>query len=380
MEGSAELRIVLLGKTGAGKSSTGDSILRKPFKASCSGNSDTAKCKAATKTVDGRKITVIDTPGYFCTECPDKELKPEIAKCIIECSPGPHAFLIVLPVRRYTEEEKKAVEEIQKMFGEEALKYAVVLFTRGDQLDANMTIRKFVNKNSHLKTLVQKCGGRLLAIDNKHWNNPTKGHGDETRNAKEIQKLLNIIDKMVERNGGKHYTNEMLKNVTQVIEEETVKIRQGPGEQLPDSIVEAMAKEKVMERFLKQAAGVSTGVLIGALLGVGAVTVLLVCLTVKVCTSDGGTAAAAVAGAEGVVAAATGIGLGAAAGAAAGVIAGVAACVGAISGGITGAKAANTAESPIDAAEKAFHAVTEPAVKCVKDKIDKMIGKSVAKK
>ncbi|XP_035248875.1 GTPase IMAP family member 4-like [Anguilla anguilla] len=369
--GSAELRIVLLGKTGAGKSSTGNTILReKLFTTSCYGNSDTATCKAATKTVDGRKITVIDTPGYFCTECPDEELKPEIVKSITECSPGPHAFLIVLAVGRQTPEEKKTVEEILKTFGEEALEYAVVLFTHGDQLDDNVTIQQFVDKNSYLKTLVQKCGNRFHVIDNKCWNNPTEGPDDERSNAAQIKKLMNTIDQMVERNGGKHYTNAMLQAVAQAIEEEMAK-----GKKREE------AKRSVIKRFLIQAAGVSTGVLVGALLGalacVGLAAVLLVNLTVKVCMAGGGATAAAVAGAEclAAVSAATGIGLGATVG----VIVGAGACVGAIAGGIAGARAANEAESLIDAAERAFLAVKEPVVNYVKNKTEDTMPKGCKK-
>ncbi|KAJ8341361.1 hypothetical protein SKAU_G00336520 [Synaphobranchus kaupii] len=208
MEGSANLRIVLLGKTGAGKSSIGNSILgKKLFRTSCEANSDTSQCEAKTDTVDGRSITVIDTPGFCSTDCSDEELKAEILKCIIECSPGPHAFLIVLPVRRQSAEEKKVVEEILEMFGQETLKYSVVVFTHGKQLEG-MPIQRFVERNSHLKALVEKCGNRLHVVDNTEWNNCTEGHGDERSNGVQIKKLLKTIDQMVNQNRGEYYINK----------------------------------------------------------------------------------------------------------------------------------------------------------------------------
>ncbi|XP_035249277.1 uncharacterized protein LOC118214021 [Anguilla anguilla] len=338
----AHLRIIMLGKTGVGKSSTANTILGENlFTTSCLANSDTATCKAATNTVDGRKITVVDTPGCFSTECPDEKLKPEITRCIVECSPGPHAFLIVLPVRRYTEEEKKAVDEIVKMFGKEALKYAVVLFTNGAQLDNNVTIRKFVDENDHLKTLVQKCGNRFHVIDNKHWSNPTEGPDDERSNAVQIKKLLNTIDQMVKQNGGKHYTNEMLQAVAQAIEEE---------------MAEGKTRVKAKESVMILLAGVTAGTLCGALLGTAAGSAVI---NIAKAIKSGDTEAIALAGVQTVTMLTSQLGKKLAVGP--GLAEGLSVGAGAIAGGIIGASAVSEAETVEEGVKRAISAVTGAA-------------------
>ncbi|XP_064176422.1 E3 ubiquitin-protein ligase TRIM35-like [Anguilla rostrata] len=130
----------------------------------------------------------------------------------------------MLPVRGQTQVEKRVVEDLLEAFGEEALKYAVVLFTNGDRLEDNETIQQFVDKRDHLKTLVQKCGNRFHVIDNIYWNNPTEGDDEVRSNVVQIKALLNTIDQMVEQNVGECYTNEMLQAVEQAIEEEMAKV------------------------------------------------------------------------------------------------------------------------------------------------------------
>uniref|UniRef100_A0A671UQ39 AIG1-type G domain-containing protein n=1 Tax=Sparus aurata TaxID=8175 RepID=A0A671UQ39_SPAAU len=236
--------IVILGKTGAGKSSLANTIFGEDeFKIYHTLSSGTTKCQANTRSVNGRRITLIDTPGFFDTHRSEEELKPEMVRCITECAPGPHAFLIVLKVERFTEHEQEVIKKIQENFSEDALKYAVIVFTHGDQLPEGETIENFVSQNKNLRDLVEKCGGRC------HVHNE---EDDYRSNKFQVEELLNTLDKMTEANQGRYYTNEML----QVVKRETER-------------EEEHAKKSFIDRLLIRSAGVATGALLGAFLGVG---------------------------------------------------------------------------------------------------------------
>uniref|UniRef100_A0AAQ4QIY9 AIG1-type G domain-containing protein n=1 Tax=Gasterosteus aculeatus aculeatus TaxID=481459 RepID=A0AAQ4QIY9_GASAC len=264
-----EMRIVMLGKTGVGKSSLANTIFgEKLFQIGDTGNSETSECRSETRCVDGRDVTLIDTPGLFDTDRSEEELKAEIVKCITECSPGPHAFIIVFKVERFTGQEQEVINKINQYFSEEAFKYATVLFTHGDQLKEGQTIEQYIHNNQPVSDLVKKCGGRCHVVDNKHWKNNQLD--DYRSNQFQVKQLMKTINDMIEENKGSCFTNEVLQAVEKLRQEEEEKIRQSPGNKTDKEIREE-AVNGISGRLLINLTGIAAGGLLGALFG-GAVS------------------------------------------------------------------------------------------------------------
>ncbi|XP_029141141.1 uncharacterized protein LOC107293061 [Protobothrops mucrosquamatus] len=163
----------------------------------------TKACQKEDTQLNGRKVVVVDTPGFFNTSHPQKDIAAEVRNCVKFCSPGPHVILHVIRPGCFSQEEQGAAQLIKEIFGLKAKNYIILLFTHKEDLEGT-SLKNFIAVcNKNLKEYAAECGNRFLAF-----NNWAKGAEREAQ----VTELMTMIDRLVETNGDAPcYTEEMMK-------------------------------------------------------------------------------------------------------------------------------------------------------------------------
>lgn len=176
--------VALIGITGSGKSSTGNTMMKgthsRYFKVQDSLTSVTRSVSSRDYEFQGIPFRVIDSPGLYDTNRTMADLKDEIAEFSSFARHGISCFLIVLPKGRITPETEKSLIMARKLFGEGLNKHGAVVFTSclgseegvgsKRQLITRDVLLEEINKlqsDHFLRKLVYDVDLRVVAVENK---------------------------------------------------------------------------------------------------------------------------------------------------------------------------------------------------------------------
>lgn len=96
-----ELRLVLLGNLGCGKTSSADTILGQlsPISPAAS-----RSCQVRQGVSEGRSVTLVEAPRWYWTGGKmEDSVRGETERAMTLVAPGPHGILLLVPVSQFTE-------------------------------------------------------------------------------------------------------------------------------------------------------------------------------------------------------------------------------------------------------------------------------------
>ncbi|XP_071330622.1 GTPase IMAP family member 7 [Trachinotus anak] len=212
-----ELRLAVLGRTGAGKSPAVSTILGLQGSEQGTDAVGTQECSKHRGEAAGRQVVVVSSPAWFGSDCNPDERRKHISSFIASSSPGPHAFLLCVPVNQPADEEATALAVLMKLFGPSAVRrHTIILFTHTEELEEDEQLDEYlVTWRKDLQELVEKCGGRYHTLETR---------SGEPEERKAVEELLEKVEQVVTESETQHLSCPLYQEAEERVRERQVEI------------------------------------------------------------------------------------------------------------------------------------------------------------
>ncbi|XP_071353877.1 GTPase IMAP family member 8-like [Trachinotus anak] len=217
-----KMSVTLLGLSGSGKTSALNLILERACNQYSVNESShepprsTLDCERKEVSAAGRRLILVDTPELWDED--GTENLELVKDCLALSLPGPHVFLLVLQVGRFTQGESEMLGHLQKIFGRDSAEHAIVLFVRfdGNQHRPQRINDYVAGAHSALQDLLRKCGSRYYEL--------TVTNSQNALSYPQVKDLLSGMNKLIASHGGrsfsvKRFSVQELQERKKVIEE-----------------------------------------------------------------------------------------------------------------------------------------------------------------
>lgn len=193
-----------MGLSGSGKSSALNLILQRAgnqyslYESKHEAPQPTLSCEKKEVFAAGRHLILVDTPELWDED--EVENLELVKDCLTLSLPGPHVFLLVLQVGRFTQGECEMLGHLQRILGRDFTEHTIVLFARfdGNQHRPQKINDYVAGAHSTLQGLIQKCGSRFYELNVTNSQN--------AMSFPQVKDLLSGISKLVASHGGRPYT------------------------------------------------------------------------------------------------------------------------------------------------------------------------------
>lgn len=156
----------------------------------------------------------MDSPGLFDTRNTHEVISTAIVQAVACMHPGPHAFLYVIKIGRFTKEDEGVYNRLTALFDQQLQNYSMVVFTGGDDLlrTGASIEEKIAKAPENLRKLLKAFRNRYVVFNNMAANKQPQ-----------VDLFLQKVREMVAENGGAPYSCPKYMQVGEGMEEEVAR-------------------------------------------------------------------------------------------------------------------------------------------------------------